>query len=194
MTDKTPRTTASRELVVSAALARQMGPGPRAGQASCLAVEPDNRELSAARRALLLTAFRALDVNDQANLLELAESIAFNHGEARLERDDLRDYFRALFRLAGWDQPEPDPVADAYARTGEMPVTLPAHENDDDTFPWRVAWHGGDSWRAWKDRERAAGDYADMAETVGPSALGGIAVYQLMHDGAWHRTDLYREG
>lgn len=171
-----------------------MGPGRGAGRASCLALNPDNLAASARRRTRLLAAFDGQDVNTRADLLELAETIAFAAGDARMERDDLRDLVRQVYQAAGWD--DTLPVA-RRPRPGEMPETLPAHERDDPALPWRVAWGGGESWRAWHDRGAAERDYAVMAAPEpgpGAAALGGVAVYRRRDGGGWQRTDLYRQG
>ena len=73
-----------------------------ASRPSALAIQPGNRELSIARRKRLLAAFGALDEDTRADLLELAEQIAFNAGDARMQRDDARDIIRELYRKAGW--------------------------------------------------------------------------------------------
>ena len=51
----------------------------------------------------LLAAFDALPEDTRADLLELAESIAFNAGDARFERDDARDIIRIMYATAGWE-------------------------------------------------------------------------------------------
>jgi hypothetical protein len=67
-------------------------------------MNPRNREASAARRVKLLAAFNGLDEDTRADLLELAETIAFAAGDAYMERSDLRDMYRELFAAAGWAQ------------------------------------------------------------------------------------------
>jgi hypothetical protein len=79
-----------------------MNPGKGADWTSVLAINPRNREASAARRVKLLAAFEALDEDTRADLLELTEEIALNAGDARLERDDTRDIIRRMYALAGW--------------------------------------------------------------------------------------------
>jgi hypothetical protein len=85
-----------------------MGPSEEAGRPSCLVMNPRNREASAARREQLLAAFLALDVNDQADLLEAAESLAFAaapgtspyHGT----RGKVCRAIGKMYAAAGWEQ------------------------------------------------------------------------------------------
>jgi hypothetical protein len=81
-----------------------MKPGRGADRPSVLAMNPRNREASAARRIKLLAAFSSLDENTQADLLELTEEIAFHAGDARMERDDARDIIRQVYKIAGWEE------------------------------------------------------------------------------------------
>jgi len=76
--------------------------GKGADSLSALAVNPRNREASARRREKLLAAFLSLGEDTCADLLELVESIAFNAGDARIERDDARDIIRQVYTAAGW--------------------------------------------------------------------------------------------
>lgn len=54
-----------------------MKPSRDAGRLSYLAMNPKNREASAARREKLLAAFLGLDEDTQADLLEAVETMAF---------------------------------------------------------------------------------------------------------------------
>ena len=76
------------------------GPGKHAAQPSALAMNPRNREASAARRARLLAAFDALPADTRADLIEAAETTAFT-GYRDRETDDIRGIFGQLFALAG---------------------------------------------------------------------------------------------
>jgi hypothetical protein len=77
--------------------------GKGADRPSCLAMNPGNREASAARRTRLLAAFDALPEDTRADLLELVETVAFAAGEASLERSDLRDLTRRMYASAGFE-------------------------------------------------------------------------------------------
>lgn len=81
-----------------------MRPAKDAGRPSCLAINPKNREASAARRTRLLAAFDSLDEDTRADLLEAAETIAFRQsGGVDFERDDVRDIIRQAYEAAGWE-------------------------------------------------------------------------------------------
>jgi hypothetical protein len=80
-----------------------MKPSAGASRPSCLAMNPRNREASAARRTRLLAAFSALDEDTRADLLEAVETIAFRAGGTDLERDDARDIMRQMYAAAGWE-------------------------------------------------------------------------------------------
>lgn len=81
-----------------------MRPSKGAGRPSLLALNPRNREMSAARRTRLLAAFLTLDEDTQADLLEAVESLVFNAGlSVSLERDDARAIIRQVYRAAGWE-------------------------------------------------------------------------------------------
>jgi hypothetical protein len=80
-----------------------MKPSAGASRPSCLAMNPRNPELSAARRTRLLTAFESLDEDTRADLLEAAETWAFRAGGTDLERDDARDIMRQMYAAAGWE-------------------------------------------------------------------------------------------
>jgi hypothetical protein len=81
-----------------------MRPSKGASRPSVLAINPRNRELSAARRVKLLAAFDSLDEDTRADLLELAEDFAFLAGDRRMERDDARQIIRQLYAAAGWEE------------------------------------------------------------------------------------------
>jgi hypothetical protein len=75
-----------------------------ADRPSLLALNPRNPELSADRRTKLLAAFRSLDEDTQADLLELVETIAFRRSPGvDNERSDARDIMRQVHQLAGWE-------------------------------------------------------------------------------------------
>lgn len=82
-----------------------MQPSKDAGRPSCLVMNPRNAEASAARREQLLAAFASLDVNDQAGLLELAETWAFRATSgANTESFAARGLFRRMYAAAGWEE------------------------------------------------------------------------------------------
>jgi hypothetical protein len=79
-----------------------MKPSRDAGRPSCLAMNPNNREASAARRVKLLKAFDSLDENIRADLLEDIESLVFKAGiSISVERDDARDIIEQVYKAAG---------------------------------------------------------------------------------------------
>ena len=80
-----------------------MGPSKGASQPAVLALNPHNREASAARRAKLLAAFDSLDVNARADLLETAEHWATT-GFADPDKTEARGIFRQMYAAAGWEQ------------------------------------------------------------------------------------------
>jgi hypothetical protein len=78
--------------------------GKGADRPSALAMNPRNREASAARREQLLAAFLSLDENVQADLLEAVESLVLNAGiSVSLERDRAREIIRQVYAVAGWE-------------------------------------------------------------------------------------------
>ena len=80
-----------------------MKPSKGADRPSLLAMNPRNREASAARRIKLLAAFLSLDEDTQADLLEAAETIAFRaQGGVDFERDRAREIIRQVYAIAGW--------------------------------------------------------------------------------------------
>lgn len=147
-----------------------MGPAAGGGNASCLVMNPRNREASAARRARLLAGFDSLPPDTRADLLEAAETMAHRAGGVDAERDEARRIITLMYVTAGW----------------EMPARLPAADRDTEAMPWRLAWHGGEGWRAWAGREAAARDFADFPERP-------CAVYRRADDGTWYRTELHRQ-
>jgi hypothetical protein len=83
-----------------------MKPSAGAGRPSCLAVNPRNREASAARRVKLLAAFDALDEDTRADFLEAAETMALSSTPGGVDnvRAHARTILRRLYAAAGWDQ------------------------------------------------------------------------------------------
>lgn len=80
-----------------------MKPSADAGRPSCLAMNPRNREASAARRTRLLAAFLSLDEDAQADLLEAAEGWVFRATpDTSSERHRAREIIRRVYALAGW--------------------------------------------------------------------------------------------
>jgi hypothetical protein len=76
-----------------------------ASRPSVLALNPRNREASAARRSKLLTAFNNLDEDARADLLEAAESMAWRLTPGLgldTERDEARTILGRMYYLAGW--------------------------------------------------------------------------------------------
>lgn len=72
---------------------------------SALALNPRNAELSAARRTELLAQFNDLHEDDQADLLELAETWAFRATAANNpDSAQARDLFRRMYAAAGWEE------------------------------------------------------------------------------------------
>lgn len=82
----------------------EMGPSRGADRPSLLAINPGNEQASAKRRAKLLAAFDQLTIDQRADLLELAETVSHAAGDARLERNDLRDLVRGIYTIAGWEE------------------------------------------------------------------------------------------
>lgn len=79
-----------------------MGPSKDAGRPSALAMNPRNREASAARRAKLLAAFNSLDEDTRADLLEAIETIAFRAtSPTNTESYKARGIFRRMYDAAG---------------------------------------------------------------------------------------------
>jgi hypothetical protein len=82
-----------------------MKPSAGAGRPSLLALNPRNREASAARREKLLAAFVSLPEDTQADLLEAVETIAFRAQDGvDFERDNARDIMRQVYQVAGWTE------------------------------------------------------------------------------------------
>jgi hypothetical protein len=79
-----------------------MKPSADAGRPSCLAVNPNNRQASAARRTSLLAAFDSLDENTRADLLEAAETMAHRASGVDPERDEALRIIRQMYEAAGW--------------------------------------------------------------------------------------------
>jgi hypothetical protein len=81
-----------------------MRAGKGASRPSCLVMNPNNLEASAARRTRLLAAFDSLPEDIRANLLEAAETIAFRHsGGVDFERDEVREIIAQTYEAAGWE-------------------------------------------------------------------------------------------
>ena len=81
-----------------------MKPGEGADRPSVLAINPRNREASAARRVKLLAAFGSLSEDDRADLLEAVESIThLAHGGTGTERDEARRVIHLMYVAAGWE-------------------------------------------------------------------------------------------
>jgi hypothetical protein len=80
-------------------------PSKGADRPSLLAIQPRNRELSAARRVALLAAFDSLDEDTRADLLEAAETIARRAGVSCVdfEAADIREIITRVYRVAGWE-------------------------------------------------------------------------------------------
>lgn len=81
---------------------QQMHHGKGADQPSVLALNPHNREASAARREKLLAAFDGLDVNTRADLLELVEAWVTAQPIDQAKRD-ARAIIRQVYEAAGWE-------------------------------------------------------------------------------------------
>jgi hypothetical protein len=80
-----------------------MGPGSLS-RASELVMEPRNQELKTARRIKLLTAFRSLDINTQADLLELVEHLTIGTAGGIGATRDARAILRQVYDVAGLGQ------------------------------------------------------------------------------------------
>jgi hypothetical protein len=93
---------------------RIMRPSKGADRPSVLAVNPNNREASAARRARLIAAFDSLDEDTRADLLEAIETIAFRATSAvDAESTEARGILRRIYAAAGFElwrtsAPHPD--------------------------------------------------------------------------------------
>jgi hypothetical protein len=75
-----------------------------AGRPSLLALNPRNREASAARRARLLAAFDSLDEDTRADLLEAVETISFRaENGADAESAEARGVMRQVYAAAGFE-------------------------------------------------------------------------------------------
>lgn len=72
-----------------------------ADRPSCLAMNPRNREASAARRVELLAAFDALPEDDRADLLELVESWA-STGFIDPDKREAGRLLNRLYVACGW--------------------------------------------------------------------------------------------
>jgi hypothetical protein len=82
-----------------------MKPGKGADRLSCLAMNPHNREASAARRVKLLAAFGTLDEDTQADLLEAVETMVFRaRAGVDSERDEARRIIEQIYKIAGWEE------------------------------------------------------------------------------------------
>lgn len=77
-----------------------MKPSADAGRASYLAMNPRNREASAARRTKLLAAFNALDEDTRADLLEAVEAVTATAG-GYPDGVTARRIFRQMYAAAG---------------------------------------------------------------------------------------------
>jgi hypothetical protein len=66
-------------------------------------MNPRNREASVARRYELLAAFAALSEDDQADLLEAAESTAFGSASSTTERD-VWEVVTRMYKILGWER------------------------------------------------------------------------------------------
>jgi hypothetical protein len=81
-----------------------MRPSEGADRPSLLALNPNNREASAARRVKLLAAFNSLDEDARADLLEAIETIAFRAtSPANIESREARAIMRQMYALAGFE-------------------------------------------------------------------------------------------
>jgi hypothetical protein len=69
-----------------------------------LAINPRNREASAARRVKLLATFDSLDENTRADLLEAVETMAFRGTSgADAESTEARGILRRVYTAAGFE-------------------------------------------------------------------------------------------
>jgi hypothetical protein len=78
-----------------------------ASSASAVALNPDNLADSAARRIRLLDAFRQLDEDDQADLLEAAEAMYWNSPLSAIINpaySDTRRIMTIIYIIAGWGE------------------------------------------------------------------------------------------
>ena len=80
-----------------------MKPSRDAGRPSCLAMNPNNLQASAARRTKLLAVFLGLDEDTQADLLEAVETMAFRASGVDPERDEALRIVRQMHAAAGWE-------------------------------------------------------------------------------------------
>jgi hypothetical protein len=82
-----------------------MRPSKGADRPSLLALNPRNREASAARRVQLLAAFNSLDEDTRADLLEAVETIVTRtSGGVDFCRDDARAVIKQMYAAAGWER------------------------------------------------------------------------------------------
>jgi hypothetical protein len=81
-----------------------MKPSKNASRASCLVMNPRNREASAARREKLLAAFESLPEDTRADLLELVETWV-STGSSDPEKIQPRAIIRQMYAIAGWETP-----------------------------------------------------------------------------------------
>jgi hypothetical protein len=85
--------------------AADVGPSQGAERASCLVLNQDNAQASVARRFRLLEAFGHIHPRKRADLLEMAETIAFAHGAlGEPLRSQLRELIREVYVQAGWGE------------------------------------------------------------------------------------------
>jgi hypothetical protein len=79
-----------------------------ASRASALAMNPNNVNDSVARRIRLLDAFRQLDEDDQADLLEAAEAAYWDVSSTRAKRHttyiDINRVMTMVYVIAGWGE------------------------------------------------------------------------------------------
>lgn len=80
-----------------------MKPSADAGRLSSLAVNPRNREASAARRTRLLAAFESLDEDTRADLLEAVESMA-SRPNGGIPGHEARRILSLMYAAAGWEK------------------------------------------------------------------------------------------
>jgi hypothetical protein len=81
-----------------------MKPSRGSDRPSLLALNPRNREASAARRVKLLAAFNSMDEDTMADLLEAAETIVFRaENGADAESREARGILRQIYTAAGFE-------------------------------------------------------------------------------------------
>lgn len=83
-----------------------MKPSAGASRPSLLAINPHNREASAARRTKLLAAFDSLDEDTRADLLEATESMA-GRPMGGIPGHEARRILSLMYAAAGWEEQSP---------------------------------------------------------------------------------------